>query len=79
MTRKGRNSMKPIWNAVLSSLVTKAGISTRSGTSAGSATCTFAISMKVLRSLTRVWASMNWWMGSSAFSSASLGPMVSAR
>ena len=31
MTRKGQNSMKPIWNAVWSSLVTKAGISTHSG------------------------------------------------
>ena len=31
MTRNGIKIMKPIWNAVFSSLVTKAGTSTRSG------------------------------------------------
>jgi hypothetical protein len=34
MIRKGMKIRKPIWNALLSSLVTKAGTSTRSGTSA---------------------------------------------
>ena len=32
LTRKGRNMRKPIWKAVLSSLVTKAGISKEKGT-----------------------------------------------
>ncbi len=32
MIRNGMKTMKPIWNAVFSSLVTKAGISTCSGT-----------------------------------------------
>jgi hypothetical protein len=32
ITRKGMKIMKPIWNAVFSSLVTKAGTSTRIGT-----------------------------------------------
>ena len=36
MTRKGMKMMKPIWNAVFSSLVTNAGISTRIGVSSGS-------------------------------------------
>ncbi len=31
ITRKGMKIRKPIWNAVLSSLVTKAGITTRMG------------------------------------------------
>ena len=34
ITRNGRNSMKPIWNAVFSSLVTKAGSRIENGTSA---------------------------------------------
>jgi len=33
ITRNGRNSRKPIWNEVFSSLVTKAGTTTRSGSS----------------------------------------------
>src|SRR3984893_2655087 len=33
MTRKGMNTMKPIWNAVFNSLVMKVGIKTLSGTS----------------------------------------------
>src|SRR3546814_20789072 len=35
MTRKGRKIRKPIWNAVLSSLVTKAGRRMETGTSFG--------------------------------------------
>src|SRR3546814_8008592 len=37
MTMKGRKMRKPIWNAVLSSLVTNAGSATDHGTSAGDA------------------------------------------
>src|SRR5262249_34419838 len=33
MIRNGMNSRKPIWNAVFNSLVTKAGMATRNGTS----------------------------------------------
>ena len=36
MTRKGRKSRKPIWKAVLSSDSTKAGTTTRRGSSPGS-------------------------------------------
>jgi len=35
MIRKGMNRMKPIWKAVFSSLITKAGIRMRSGVSSG--------------------------------------------
>jgi hypothetical protein len=35
MMRKGMKMAKPIWKAVFSSLVTKAGTSKRSGTSSG--------------------------------------------
>ena len=35
MIRNGRNIRKPIWNAVLSSLVTKAGSRIEKGTSCG--------------------------------------------
>ena len=40
MTTKGMKMRKPIWKAVFSSLVTKAGTSRRSGTSSGVAICT---------------------------------------
>ena len=54
--------MKPIWNAVLSSLVTKAGSRIEKGTSSGLAYCgALAISANIARSFCRVWRIMNEW------------------
>src|SRR5205807_935807 len=59
MTRNGRKIRKPIWNAVFSSLMMKAGIRVQVGTSArvlGRLRC--ARSTKSARSLSRVWRNM---------------------
>jgi hypothetical protein len=62
MTRNGRNSMKPIWNAVLSSLVTKAGSRIEKGTSALLANLGApAMSANMIRSCSRVWRIMKAW------------------
>src|SRR5579863_1936364 len=64
MTRKGMNTMKPIWNAVFSSLVMKVGINTDSGTSSGEANCGLPDSFEnSCRSFSRVCASMNFLSG----------------
>ena len=71
ITRNGMKIMKPIWNAVLSSLVTKAGTMTRNGafsavTSAGS----LASLANSSKSDWRVCLSMKARMGASPRSSA---------
>jgi len=71
MIRNGMDRMKPIWNAVFSSLVTNAGSSTQNVTSSGLANCSSAIRMNRPRSLSRVCASMNFLNGSDAASTAS--------
>src|SRR4051812_49509909 len=59
MMRKGRKIRKPIWNAVLSSLVTKAGSRIEKGTSAGLANgCAWARSANNLRSDWRGWGGL---------------------
>ena len=72
MTRKGTKIRKPIWNALFSSLVTKAGTSTLNGTSAdltdGSILPSFANS---ITSAWRVCFSMNSRIGTSPRFSAS--------
>ena len=57
MIRNGMKIMKPIWNAVFSSLVTKAGMSTRSGTSSAALSARLAARACVnsARSGSRVW------------------------
>src|SRR3546814_11486386 len=55
MTMKGRKMRKPIWNAVLSSLVTNAGSATDNGTSADEAQGpALAICAHIVESLLRV-------------------------
>jgi hypothetical protein len=59
MIRNGMKIMKPIWNAVFNSLVTKAGTITRNGTSLGPpASGALAIFMNSARSAWRVCLSM---------------------
>ncbi|KAF1051252.1 MAG: hypothetical protein GAK34_01587 [Delftia tsuruhatensis] len=71
MTRKGMKIMKPIWNAVFSSLVTKAGTSTRSGAvSAVTPASSLARRANSAKSDWRVCLSMKSRMGASAFSMA---------
>jgi len=86
MIRKGRKSRKPISKARRSSLIMKAGTSTRIGTSLGSATGSIlAMSAKSLRSWLRTLALMKAWKGTSVFVIASVslidpsmsGPMPS--
>src|SRR5882757_181943 len=64
ITRKGMNTMKPIWNAVFSSLVMKVGNNTVSGTSAALAYCDLPDNfVNSCRSVSRVCASMNFLSG----------------
>src|ERR1700722_13017530 len=64
MTRKGMNTMKPIWNAVFNSLVMKVGIKTLSGTSSALANCVFPESLvNSCKTFSRVCASMNFLSG----------------
>ena len=71
ITRNGMKIMKPIWNADLSSLVTKAGTSTRSGAvSAVTWGSNSARRENSAKSDCRVCLSMKLRMGASAFSSA---------
>ena len=69
--RNGINRINPIWNAVLSSLVTNAGISIQKDTSSGVSYCTSEIRMNRARSLSRVCSSMNFRNGWLASSTAS--------
>ena len=72
MTRKGMKIRKPIWKADFSSLVTKAGTSTRSGTcSAFTAASMRPSRMNSAMSDWRVCLSMNWRTGTSARAAAS--------
>ncbi|MNL23809.1 hypothetical protein D3C87_1452140 [compost metagenome] len=67
MIRNGMKMVKPIWNAVFSSLVTKAGTSTENGTSSGPfISGVLAIWANIARSFSRVWRSMNWRIGTAA-------------
>src|SRR6202030_1970176 len=60
ITRNGMNTMKPIWNAVFSSLVMNVGTNTESGTSSALANCALPESLEnSCRSFSRVCASMN--------------------
>src|SRR6202021_494154 len=71
MTRKGMNTMKPIWNAVFNSLVMKVGIKTLSGTSSALANCVFPESLvNSCKSFSRVCASMNFLSGCTVRSKA---------
>src|SRR5690606_34185325 len=79
ITRNGRNSMKPIWNAVLSSLVTKAGSRIENGTSASEANFgASAMSANIARSVSRVWRIMNAWNWSPALEIACSAPICPA-
>ena len=80
MIRKGMNSRKPIWKAVLSSEVTKAGTRTVKGTSSGvwySADLPMRANMAM--SASRVWPSMNWRRGALARSAICCREICSSR
>ena len=80
ITRNGSTTMKPIWKAVLSSLVRKAGASAASGTLStrlGSMLLSFSVNR--LRSSARVCRSMKTFSGDAAFSAAALKLSVPAR
>src|SRR5678815_472287 len=80
MITKGMNSRKPIWNAVLSSLVTNAGTRMFSGTSSFfSKPLPPEMRTKVAMSDSRVCASMNDLSGVTAFSIATVASIVPAR
>ncbi len=64
-TRNGTYTRKPISNAVFSSEIRNAGISTCGATSSGTdGRAAPAASTKSARSFSRVWRSMNWRSGS---------------
>ena len=77
MMRKGMKTMKPIWKAVFSSEVTKAGMRMRMGRSSGLSTLA-ALPMREnrLRSAVRVCFSMKSFSGTAPRSSASLKPIL---
>ncbi|MCY1251359.1 hypothetical protein D9M72_651130 [compost metagenome] len=71
MIRNGMKMVKPIWNAVFSSLVTKAGTRMLSGTSSGPCISgALAICANMARSFSRVWRSMKALSGSAALAAA---------
>src|SRR5690606_22502637 len=80
MITKGMNSMKPIWKAVLSSLVTNAGISTRSGIASVDSTSSMpARSRNIATSFSRVCRSMKPRSGCAARSMATSAGISSSR
>ena len=79
ITRKGRNSRKPISKARRSSLIMKAGIRLRIGVSSGEAGVSASErSRKSCRSSGRTWPSMNSRSGPVASSKASRVSICSA-
>ncbi|MCY1562374.1 hypothetical protein D9M68_997550 [compost metagenome] len=80
MIRKGMKIMKPIWNAVFSSEVTKAGTRMVSGAASGlGMSVRLDRRMNRSRSLERVCASMKFLIGTSAFATASWALSCSLR